>query len=95
MDANIETLHMGIHTHIYTVTLMTHNTLVDTDTFMNSHKHEHIYTVTLMDTLRHMDMILDTHLWTHSWIHKLVDKMFTQTCSRSHPGGHTPWWTWP
>ena len=87
--------HGHTYTHLHSHTHDTHNTLVDTDTFMNSHKHEHIYTVTLMDTLRHMDMILDTHLWTHSWIHKLVDKMFTQTCSRSHPGGHTPWWTWP
>lgn len=87
--------HGHTYTHLHSHTHDTYNTLVDTDTFMNSHKHEHIYTVTLMDTLRHMDMILDTHLWTHSWIHKLVDKMFTQTCSRSHPGGHTPWWTWP
>lgn len=61
------------------------DTLMDTDTFMNSHKHGHIYTVTLMDTLRHMDTILDAHLWTH--IHGYTN--WWTKCSHRHAHGHT------
>ena len=82
---------MGVHTH-YTVTLMTHDTLVDTDTDRHTWTHAHSHTHGHTQTHRHNPG--HTFVDTYSLLRKLVD-MYTQTCSRTHPGGHTPWWTWP
>lgn len=69
------------------------------DTCTHTHGHRHIHELT--QTWTHLHSHTHGHTQTHghnpghtfvdtySLLHKLVD-MYTQTCSRTHPGGHGP-----
>lgn len=85
--------HTPMHTHIYTVTHMTHNkicpTYTDTYPHMYTHEPSHIHMNTQSPTytdITYMHMHICTYMKqvTHSHVHMYMLRVHRDTCEQSH-----------